>query len=222
MALAVNALGKYAERDVDIIMGHITRWGELICLCSPGNPTGTLISLKSLRSLLDYESFKGIVVVGEAYIDFVGEDASALSSVADQRLRGVEFEWGFFAETVARGYKGYIFYPADRPWTLCMENPPHLVQKSREVMTHLPNETYSRAAPPNHLANTIDHHGALPMLRKLNSMQVGGIRQRPDHEFGKVIAWTQHNTDLSIVSNHVTVPMLIWHPAHHFRNMQPP
>lgn len=89
MVLAVNALGKYAERDIDIIMGHITRWGELICLCSPGNPTGTLISLKSLRvcSLLDYESFRGIVVVDEAYIDFVGEDASALSSVADQRLQ---------------------------------------------------------------------------------------------------------------------------------------
>ncbi|KAI6030893.1 hypothetical protein F5J12DRAFT_314123 [Pisolithus orientalis] len=165
MMLAVNALGKYAERDIDIIMGHITRWGELICLCSPGNPTGTLISLKSLRvcSLLDYESFRGIVVVDEAYIDFVGEDASALSSVADQRLQVIfpcsrasavhysrlrlllafsknrhvdtngeldtpreqnkfssRHTWtavsssngGSSLRLVARGYKGYIFYPA--------------------------------------------------------------------------------------------------------------
>ncbi|KAI6007855.1 pyridoxal phosphate-dependent transferase [Pisolithus marmoratus] len=56
---------------------------KLIFLCSPGNPTGTLISLKSLRSLLDYEPFKGIVVVDEAYIDFAGEDASAVSMIRD-------------------------------------------------------------------------------------------------------------------------------------------
>ncbi|KAI6021676.1 pyridoxal phosphate-dependent transferase [Pisolithus microcarpus] len=53
---------------------------KLIFLCSPGNPTGTLISLESLRSLLEYEPFKGIVV---AYIDFAGEDASAVSLIKD-------------------------------------------------------------------------------------------------------------------------------------------
>ncbi|KAI6002993.1 pyridoxal phosphate-dependent transferase [Pisolithus albus] len=56
---------------------------KLIFLCSPGNPTGTLISLESLRSLLEYEPFKGIVVVDEAYIDFAGEDASAVSLIKD-------------------------------------------------------------------------------------------------------------------------------------------
>ena len=39
---------------------------KLIFLCSPGNPTGTLISLASIRALLDYEPFKGIVVVDES------------------------------------------------------------------------------------------------------------------------------------------------------------
>ncbi|KAI6121945.1 pyridoxal phosphate-dependent transferase [Pisolithus sp. B1] len=56
---------------------------KLIFLCSPGNPTGTLISLESLRSLLEYEPFKGIIVVDEAYIDFAGEDASAVSLIKD-------------------------------------------------------------------------------------------------------------------------------------------
>ncbi|KIJ63199.1 hypothetical protein HYDPIDRAFT_92885 [Hydnomerulius pinastri MD-312] len=56
---------------------------KLIFLCSPGNPTGTTISLQSLRSLLEYEPFKGIVIVDEAYIDFAGEGASAVSLIKD-------------------------------------------------------------------------------------------------------------------------------------------
>lgn len=54
---------------------------KLIFLCSPGNPTGTLISLSAIRSLLEFEDFKGIVVVDEAYIDFAGDGASAVSLV---------------------------------------------------------------------------------------------------------------------------------------------
>jgi histidinol-phosphate aminotransferase len=56
---------------------------KLIFLCSPGNPTGTLISLVSIRALLDYEPFKGIVVVDEAYIDFSEPGSSAASLVAE-------------------------------------------------------------------------------------------------------------------------------------------
>ncbi|EKM57051.1 uncharacterized protein PHACADRAFT_254578 [Phanerochaete carnosa HHB-10118-sp] len=56
---------------------------KLIFLCSPGNPSGTLISLSAIRSLLEYEKFKGIVVVDEAYIDFASDDASAASLVTE-------------------------------------------------------------------------------------------------------------------------------------------
>ncbi|THV06516.1 histidinol-phosphate aminotransferase [Dendrothele bispora CBS 962.96] len=56
---------------------------KLIFLCSPGNPTGTSIPLPSIKALLDYENFKGIVVVDEAYIDFAGEGSSAVSLVKD-------------------------------------------------------------------------------------------------------------------------------------------
>ncbi|KZT10296.1 histidinol-phosphate aminotransferase [Laetiporus sulphureus 93-53] len=51
---------------------------KLIFLCSPGNPTGTLISLTALRELLEYKPFKGIVIVDEAYIDFAGGSGSAV------------------------------------------------------------------------------------------------------------------------------------------------
>ncbi|KAF4616492.1 hypothetical protein D9613_008599 [Agrocybe pediades] len=46
---------------------------KLIFLCSPGNPTGTLIPLSTIRSLLEFPDFRGIVVVDEAYIDFVDD-----------------------------------------------------------------------------------------------------------------------------------------------------
>ena len=42
-----------------------------------------MIPLKVIRELLEYENFKGIVIVDEAYIDFAGEDASATSLVQD-------------------------------------------------------------------------------------------------------------------------------------------
>lgn len=56
---------------------------KLVFLCSPGNPTGTLIPLSSIRALLEFEEFKGIVVVDEAYIDFAGENASATTLVKE-------------------------------------------------------------------------------------------------------------------------------------------
>ena len=56
---------------------------KLVFLCSPGNPTGTLISLSSIREILEYEDFKGIVIVDEAYIDFADEKASAVSLIKE-------------------------------------------------------------------------------------------------------------------------------------------
>ncbi|KAF8962324.1 pyridoxal phosphate-dependent transferase [Flammula alnicola] len=58
---------------------------KLIFLCSPGNPTGTLIPLASVRALLEYPLFKGIVVVDEAYIDFAADvrKSSAVSLVKE-------------------------------------------------------------------------------------------------------------------------------------------
>ncbi|KAF8189176.1 pyridoxal phosphate-dependent transferase [Mycena galopus ATCC 62051] len=55
----------------------------LIFLCSPGNPTGTLIPLSTIRAILDCPNFKGIVVVNEAYIDFASDDASVVSLVKE-------------------------------------------------------------------------------------------------------------------------------------------
>ena len=56
---------------------------KLLFLCSPGNPTGTLIPLSVIRELVEFEAFRGIVVVDEAYIDFAGADASAARLVTE-------------------------------------------------------------------------------------------------------------------------------------------
>lgn len=56
---------------------------KLVFLCSPGNPTGTPISLKSIRAILDFEPFKGIVMVDEAYIDFSDPGTSAVQLIQE-------------------------------------------------------------------------------------------------------------------------------------------
>ena len=46
---------------------------KIIFLCSPNNPTGNLLSEKEISKLLN--TFKGIVVIDEAYIDFSFSDS---------------------------------------------------------------------------------------------------------------------------------------------------
>ncbi|CCO32038.1 histidinol-phosphate aminotransferase [Rhizoctonia solani AG-1 IB] len=55
---------------------------KLIFVCSPGNPTGTLIPLNDIKVLLEDTVFKGIVIVDEAYIDFASSQDSAVSLVS--------------------------------------------------------------------------------------------------------------------------------------------
>ncbi|KAJ3342206.1 histidinol-phosphate transaminase [Gonapodya sp. JEL0774] len=47
---------------------------KLLILCSPGNPTATALRLSDIRELLEFEGWNGIVVVDEAYVDFVEGD----------------------------------------------------------------------------------------------------------------------------------------------------
>lgn len=56
---------------------------KIIFLCSPGNPSGTTMALSSVKQLLDYENYKGIVVMDEAYIDFADPSTSAVSLVTE-------------------------------------------------------------------------------------------------------------------------------------------
>ncbi len=50
------------------VLASITPETKLIFVCSPNNPTGSLIEIESIETLL--RSFEGLVVVDEAYADF--------------------------------------------------------------------------------------------------------------------------------------------------------
>lgn len=49
---------------------------KLVYICSPGNPTASLIKKDAIRQVLEHPSWNGIVVVDEAYIDFSPEGSS--------------------------------------------------------------------------------------------------------------------------------------------------
>jgi len=53
---------------------------KLIFICSPNNPSGNLIERKDVLQVL--ESFRGIVVVDEAYIDFA--ESESLTQIIDE------------------------------------------------------------------------------------------------------------------------------------------
>ncbi|KAK9468412.1 pyridoxal phosphate-dependent transferase [Lipomyces arxii] len=57
---------------VDAIMDTLTNDPSihLVYLCSPGNPTASLVDPASLKKILEHPTWNGIVVVDEAYIDF--------------------------------------------------------------------------------------------------------------------------------------------------------
>lgn len=57
--------------DMSALREASVRGSRLLFLCSPNNPTGRQYSLQQIKSVLD--TFEGIVVVDEAYIDFAQE-----------------------------------------------------------------------------------------------------------------------------------------------------
>jgi histidinol-phosphate aminotransferase len=56
---------------------------KLVYLCSPGNPTGSLVRKEDVQAVLEHPTWNGIVVLDEAYIDFAPEDASLAEWVAE-------------------------------------------------------------------------------------------------------------------------------------------
>ncbi|KAI7902865.1 histidinol-phosphate aminotransferase [Cokeromyces recurvatus] len=56
---------------------------KIIFLCSPGNPTGTCLSHDSIRAVLESD-FQGLVVVDEAYVDFVEKEEGSVAAWVDK------------------------------------------------------------------------------------------------------------------------------------------
>jgi histidinol-phosphate aminotransferase len=56
---------------------------KLIYVCSPGNPTGSLIKKEDLQMILEHPTWNGVVILDEAYIDFAPEGSSLAEWVAE-------------------------------------------------------------------------------------------------------------------------------------------
>lgn len=71
--VAVNLvpLSDEFELDADAVLKAVTANTKIIFLCSPNNPSGNALDNHAMLRII--ESFSGIVVVDEAYIDFCPE-----------------------------------------------------------------------------------------------------------------------------------------------------
>lgn len=49
---------------------------KMVYICSPGNPTASLIRKEDIQKVLEHASWNGIVVLDEAYIDFAPDGSS--------------------------------------------------------------------------------------------------------------------------------------------------
>lgn len=49
---------------------------KMVYVCSPGNPTASLLKKEAIQQILEHPTWNGIVVVDEAYVDFSPEGSS--------------------------------------------------------------------------------------------------------------------------------------------------
>ncbi|KAJ4295479.1 histidinol-phosphate transaminase [Kalmusia sp. IMI 367209] len=56
---------------------------KIAYFCSPGNPTGALLKKEDVQQILEHESWNGVVVLDEAYIDFAPNGSSLAEWVTE-------------------------------------------------------------------------------------------------------------------------------------------
>ncbi|HEY4513636.1 MAG TPA: histidinol-phosphate transaminase [Candidatus Paceibacterota bacterium] len=81
--------------DIPNLLSQINSKTKIIFLCSPNNPTGTLVNLEDVETICN--NFRGIVVVDEAYIEFASK-SSLVKKIPDKEnlviLRTFSKAWG--------------------------------------------------------------------------------------------------------------------------------
>ncbi|KAI0898527.1 histidinol-phosphate aminotransferase [Annulohypoxylon nitens] len=56
---------------------------KMVYICSPGNPTGSIIAKEDIKQILEHPTWNGVVVLDEAYIDFAPEGSSLAEWAAE-------------------------------------------------------------------------------------------------------------------------------------------
>ena len=81
------ALNPDFSLDVEQILAAIDERTKVLWLCSPNNPTGNLLSRTALTEILERFT-QGVVVIDEAYIDFVASTPEAVADHSWCRMLG--------------------------------------------------------------------------------------------------------------------------------------
>lgn len=63
--------------DADAVIDSCTDSTKLIFICSPNNPTGTLVPEEDILKIIEARQQKSLVIVDEAYIEFAERDSMA-------------------------------------------------------------------------------------------------------------------------------------------------
>ena len=78
--IAYERIALNEDMDIDF-SDYLKKDYRLVIIANPNNPTGRGCDIQGIRSFL--ESFKGLLVVDEAYVDFYGESVIGLVSEFD-------------------------------------------------------------------------------------------------------------------------------------------
>lgn len=85
-------LGKDFSLDTDLLLGACDAFTKAIFICSPNNPSGNAYPVSQILELA--RSFRGIVVVDEAYGDFSEKGSTALKAPNIIVLQTLSKAWG--------------------------------------------------------------------------------------------------------------------------------
>lgn len=62
------------KHDLDAMLGAITPKTRVVSICNPNNPTGTIVTHDEIEALVDAAPKHVLIVVDEAYVEFVEDD----------------------------------------------------------------------------------------------------------------------------------------------------
>ncbi len=78
-AVELNKVPLYADRDfefdADAVIAAANDNSKLVFVCSPNNPTGTMVGREDILKLAEARRDKSVIVVDEAYIEFADRDS---------------------------------------------------------------------------------------------------------------------------------------------------
>ncbi|KEO85044.1 histidinol-phosphate transaminase [Tumebacillus flagellatus] len=112
------------EYDLDAMLTAVTERTKLLYLCTPNNPTGTYLRKAELRNFLDKVPSHVLVILDEAYAEYV---------CAEDAANGIDFLREGYNVLVMRTFsKMYALAALRIGYVLCREDVVHEINRVRE------------------------------------------------------------------------------------------